>query len=41
MEFNVLNNIDIIKENLLVVMERKRKFMVPESLVLNQTCEKK
>lgn len=35
MEFNVLNNIDIIKENLITVIERKRKFATPQSLVLN------
>ncbi|XP_055934812.1 cytosolic phospholipase A2-like isoform X3 [Argiope bruennichi] len=40
MEFNVLNNMHIIKENLLIVMERKRKFMAPVSLVLNENCEK-
>ncbi|KAG8200420.1 hypothetical protein JTE90_000503 [Oedothorax gibbosus] len=34
MEFNVLNNIDIIKENLITVIERKRKFTTPESFVL-------
>ncbi|GFY73750.1 cytosolic phospholipase A2 [Trichonephila inaurata madagascariensis] len=41
MEFNVLNNIDVIKENLLLVMERKKKFFPPESLILNETNMKK
>ncbi|GIY89321.1 cytosolic phospholipase A2 [Caerostris darwini] len=41
MEYNVLNNIDIIKENVLTIIERKKKFVAPESLVLKETCEKK